>query len=243
MFNLPRSSKKWKCCEQPQMVVDHRESTQTCVACGVSRTILLGGSCFAASARRAGEKQYARRERNVRKLVGCIATRLHSSERVSTMALAFNTHLFASDFKKVKKDELIAVIMLAMAARNNGLPYTFKELAGACKKCSKKEICRGLKIYARDFMGDKKIPYSAQHMDYGRTLPRFSSWLGFDHARERKATMKLRTLMSNPVHAATNPMTLVAVAMADAKPAAIDDISFICGVSKHTIHKRAAIIG
>lgn len=225
------------------MIVDHKESTQTCTSCGVSRTILLGGSSFAVSARRAGEKQYARRERNVRKLVARIAATLHSSERVSTMALVFTTHLFASDFKKVKKDELIAAIMLAMGARHHGLPYTFKELAESCKKCTKKEICRGLKIYSRDFMGDKTIQYSATHMDYRRTLPRFSSWLGFDHARERKATMKLSKLMSNPAHAATNPMTLVAVAMVDAQPAAIDDISVICGVSKHTIHKRAAIIG
>jgi transcription initiation factor TFIIIB Brf1 subunit/transcription initiation factor TFIIB len=198
----------------------------------------LGGTSFTTSSREAGEKQYARRERNVRKLIERITLTLHTSQRVHTMALAFNSHLFASDFKKVKKDELIAVIMLAMAARHHSLPYTFKELAEACKKCSKKEICRGLKIYARDFMWDSNIQYCAQHMDYRRTLPRFSSWLGFDHTRERRATVKLSKLMKDPTHSATNPMTLVAVAMADASPAAIDDISFICGVSKHTIHKR-----
>jgi transcription initiation factor TFIIIB Brf1 subunit/transcription initiation factor TFIIB len=140
--------------------------------------------------------------------------------------------------KKVKKDELIGVIMVAMSARHHRLPYMFKELSDACEKCSKKEICRGVKVYSRKF--PKIVAFDRAHMNYGCVLPRLCSTLGFEWEEQRAASLALSRMLRKPGNSATNPLTLVAVALAKVKPDRVADISVVCGVSKHTILKCKA---
>lgn len=233
MFN-PRSAAK--CCGNPNIVVDHRESATVCRNCGVSRQILMGGSSFAQSARPLVHT--SRRERNVRKLIERIADRLQTSERVAGTATAYCRALFQSEVKKVKKDELIAAIMVAMSARHHRLPYTFKELSDGCNRCSRKEICRGVKVYARKFTS--VVAYDRTHMNYSAVLPRMCSALGFEWEQQKAATRVLNRMLKHPENSATNPLTLVAVSLAKVDPSRVVDISMVCGVSKHTILKCEA---
>jgi len=92
----------------------------------------------------------AKRMENVLKFLESHCEKLGCSEMVKQKAVHFMHEMInRSKMKRVKKDELLSIVSLCIAAREHRLTYTFRELAAVCDNVKKKDICKCYKIYQR----------------------------------------------------------------------------------------------
>ena len=170
-------------------------------------------------------------------------------------------HLMAragGGMKRVKKDELLSIVSVCIAAREHRLvrhprrsldcgrapdttaraqTYTFRELADVCENVSKKDICKCYKVYQRaPAMRCTRAPPLLVDV-----IPRYCAKLKMAFAVEKDVRECIRRLNADRNMRTMNPLTKIATALNVASAGReLEKIGAVCGVSVHTITKSTA---
>ena len=180
----------------------------------------------------------AKRMTNVLKFLETQCEKLKCSEMVRSKAVHYMHEMInRHDMKRVKKDELLSIVALCIAAREYRLTYTFRELASVCDNVRKKDICKCYKVYQRA----PALRCAREPAVLADMIPRYCSQLGLEFKREKRVRGCVRNINTDCEMRTMNPLTKIATGMNVATDGAqIVDISRLCGVSEHTITRSTA---
>jgi len=184
-------------------------------------------------ARQQSKTKLARRMENVLKFLETHCEKLGCSEMVKQKAVHFMHEMInGSDRKRVKKDELLSIVSLCIAAREHRLTYTFRELSAVCDNVRKKDICKCYKIYQRT----PAICCAREPAVLADMIPRYCSKLNVEFQAEKRVRTCVRKINTDCELRTMNPLTKIATGMNVATAGElVAEISAICGVSEHTI--------
>jgi hypothetical protein len=162
--------------------------------------------------------------------------------------------------KRVKKDELLSIVSVCLAAREYRLAshrvwrhpplspyqharaapaqtYTFRELADVCQNVSKKDICKCYKVYQRA----PAMPCSQDPPVLSDVIPRYCAKLDLGFASEKDVRRCVKRIDADNVLRTMNPLTKIATALNVASEGQeLVRIGAVCGVSVHTITRSTA---
>jgi len=191
-----------------------------------------------------------RRIRRVRAIVSKLCADLSILKRIEDRSQSIVKYIVSNKdtVQQVKKDELLCIVSICMAGRENKFPHTFRELAAVCQNVKPKEICRTYKMYERQICMEKikqhKRPrVQLETCSYNLMIPRFCGKLGMDFLAQKKIRIRLGDVRKKCYKMkALNPMTKFAVAVLIEFPdTPVGDIHLVTGVSTHTILKSVAL--
>lgn len=191
-----------------------------------------------------------RRIRRVRAIVSALCAGIGLLQKVEDRAQGIVKHIVNNkgSIKQVKKDELLCIVSICIACRENRIPYTFRELASACQNVKAKEICRTYKMYERqiymkEIKENKQPKVNLESCSYNLMIPRFCGLLGMDFLAQKKIRLRLQKIRTMCYRLkALNPMTKFAVAVLTEFPdTPLEEVHVVTGVSKHTILKSVAL--
>ena len=191
-----------------------------------------------------------RRIRRVRVIVTKLCSDLSILKRIEDRSQSIVKYIVSNKetVRQVKKDELLCIVSICMAGRENKFPRTFRELASVCQNVKPKEICRTYKMYERlicmeNIKHHKRPKVQLETCSYNLMIPRFCGLLGMDFLAQKKIRVRLSDVRKRCYKMkALNPMTKFAVAVLIEFPeTSVEDIHVVTGVSTHTILKSVAL--
>lgn len=184
-------------------------------------------------ARHDSKSATAKRMTNVLKFLETHCEKLGCSEMVRQKAVHYMYEMIRrSEMKRVKKDELLSIVSVCIAAREHRLTYTFSELADVCDNVRKKDICKCYKIYQRV----PSLRCAREPAVLADMVPRYCSKLMLEFKQEKRVRKCVRAIDKDCEMRTMNPLTKLAVAINVATDGdRVSNISVVCGVSEHTI--------
>jgi len=188
--------------------------------------------------RRIVDSPATRRIQKINTIIDDMAHKMQLTTRVTEAAKCCFHKIIRKDHKKTKKDELLAVVCVAIACRQVRVTRSFKELAGFCTNVTRKELGRAFKTYTR------LLKTVNTHYDLTEMVPRFTAALGFSGKDMLLCEHVVRIISSNDIVPGRNPLSCVAAAIALATElreeyawVTSDRIAQVLGVAENTVRK------
>ena len=178
-----------------------------------------------------------RRSVKICRVIDELSERIHLSERMREAAVRVFQTIQASKPRKTKKDELLAIVCIAIAGRRNGCPRSFKELSGHCNNVSIKEMGRGFKTYAR--MLSRKRDDATPH----DMVPRFASMLDIQRSDVTLCMQLVRVAYRQDYVPGRNPLSCIGgclyltIKLRELPNLQTDDVAQVLGIAANTVRK------
>ena len=148
-----------------------------------------------------------RRRHKIWDAIDELAVRMGLHTRLVDVAKLITIEIHANYHKKTKKDELLAVVCVALACRRLSLPRSFQDLAGHCSNVTRKELGRAFKTFSR------AIGTKTGHFHIEKMVPKFATSLGFRGADVLLCEHIAKTVHRHGLVPGRNPLSSIAAAL------------------------------